>query len=226
LRVLVAAPVAGRSVSFGVAERHPGLAIAGVAACGGAAAFAVGGPVAAVAGALYPGLVVRAVLRRRAARRAGEATARALDAVAMLAADLRAGAVPDDALAAVAPVLSAAGPEPVRRLAERVAGAWLVAESSGAPLAGLLDRLEADARGLDRIRREGTAQAAGATATAWLLAGLPLAGIALGYGIGADPVRILLHTPIGMASAAVALLFQLAGLAWSSRLARAIGDAA
>ncbi len=225
LRMLVA-PTDTKRPAPGLLDRHPRLAMAGIGACAGAAAFVAGGPVAAVAGVLYPTLAVRALLRRRAAQRASEATARALDAVAMLAADLRAGAIPDDALAAVLPVLSAAGPAPVRRLAERVAGAWLVAESSGAPLAGLLDRLEADARGLDRIRREGAAQAAGAAATTWLLAALPVAGMALGYGIGADPVRILLHTPLGMASAGVALVFQLAGLAWSSRLARAIAEAA
>ena len=38
--------------------------------------------------------------------------------------------------------------------------------------------------------------------------------------MGADPLRILLHTPIGAACAGVAVLLQLVGLAWTNRLAR------
>ena len=62
------------------------------------------------------------------------------------------------------------------------------------------------------------AQAAGARATAWLLAGLPVGGIALGYGIGVDALDVLLHTPIGAGCAIAAAALQLAGLAWAERL--------
>jgi tight adherence protein B len=90
---------------------------------------------------------------------------------------------------------------------------------TGAPLADLLDRIEADARASDRVEAVAKAQRAGVHATALLLAGLPLAGIALGYAIGADPVHVLLHTPFGAGCALVALALQVAGLAWSTRLA-------
>ena len=76
-----------------------------------------------------------------------------------------------------------------------------LADRTGAPLAELVERIEADARSTDRGLAAAAAQAAGARATAWLLAALPLGGIGLGYGIGVDPVAVLLHTPVGGACA-------------------------
>ena len=51
-----------------------------------------------------------------------------------------------------------------------------------------------------------------------LLAALPLGGIALGYGIGADPLQVLLHTTLGAACAIGAVILQCAGLLWCDRL--------
>lgn len=104
------------------------------------------------------------------------------------------------------------------RLAELTAAVWRLAEQTGAPAADLVDRIEADARAADRSRATAAAQAAGARATALLLAALPIGGIALGYGIGVDPLRILLHTPSGAACAIGALLLQCGGLLWADRL--------
>ncbi|HET9517036.1 MAG TPA: hypothetical protein VFO77_04855 [Actinoplanes sp.] len=106
----------------------------------------------------------------------------------------------------------------VHRLCELTAAGWRLAERTGAPVADLIDRIEADARAVDRARAATAAQAAGARATALLLAGLPAGGIALGYGIGADPLAVLLHTPLGAACATGAVLLQLGGLAWAERL--------
>jgi tight adherence protein B len=44
--------------------------------------------------------------------------------------------------------------------------------------------------------------------------------VAVGYGIGADPLRMLLHTPVGAACVGLACAFQLAGLLWTERLSR------
>ena len=120
-------------------------------------------------------------------------------------------------------------------------GGWpgLVAGSVGAVLLGrYLGRLEpaerrreraaagldlpyaADLRGLDRVRLTAAAHAAGTRATAGLLAVLPLAGIGVGYGMGADPLHVLLHTPVGAGCLLAALLLQLAGLGWTARLTR------
>jgi tight adherence protein B len=105
------------------------------------------------------------------------------------------------------------------RIAELTAAIWRLAEHTGAPAADLVERIEADARGADRTKASAAAQAAGAQATALLLAALPLGGIALGYGIGADPLQVLLHTPLGAGCAAIAVLLQSAGLLWADRLA-------
>ncbi|AXO32756.1 hypothetical protein [Micromonospora sp. B006] len=173
----------------------------------------LGGPVAALALATYGVLAARAVLRRHTHRAAALAHRRDLDRLAAVAADLRAGlpADLDD------------GPGRVARLA-RAAGK--LADSTGAPLADLLERIEADARAADRGLAAAADQAAGARATAWLLAALPLGGIGLGYGIGVDPVAVLLHTPVGGGSALAAVALQVGGLLWAERLGVTPGWAA
>lgn len=187
-----------------------------VAALGGAVTGALlGGPVAAVVLATYGGLAARAVLRRRTHRWAAAAHRRDLDRLAAVAADLRAGLPVDDGIDD--------GPGRVARLA-RAAGR--LADRTGAPLADLLERIEADARAADRGLAAAAAQAAGARATAWLLAALPLGGIGLGYGIGVDPVAVLLHTPVGAGSAVAAVALQVGGLLWAERLGVTPGRAA
>lgn len=93
-----------------------------------------------------------------------------------------------------------------------------LADRTGAPLAELLERVEADARAFDRGMAAAAAQSAGANATALLLAALPLGGVALGYGIGVDPLAVLLHTPVGAACALAAMGLQAGGLLWAERL--------
>ncbi len=181
----------------------------------GAAAAVVGttiagGPVAGLATAAYCGVATRILRRRRADQLASRSRERALDVMYCLAADLRAGA----------PVGTASTVERGDRLAWLVEALRRVADQTGAPLADLLERAAADARATDRISAVAAAQAAGAQATAWLLAALPAGGIALGYAIGADPLRVLLHTPIGAACAAGGIGLQVAGLVWADRLIR------
>ncbi|MEU5939493.1 hypothetical protein ABZ807_09905 [Micromonospora sp. NPDC047548] len=179
-----------------------GLVAAGL---GGLAA----GPVAGVLLGGYGVLGVRAVLRHRTARHAVGERRRRLDQLCGLAADLRAGLpvpTPDD---------------DGDRLGSLTRAAVRLADRTGAPLAELLERVEADARALDRGLAAASAQAAGARATALLLAALPLGGIGLGYGIGADPVAVLLHTPVGAVSAVTAMGLQIGGLLWAERLGSA-----
>ncbi|WP_425413613.1 type II secretion system F family protein [Micromonospora inyonensis] len=119
----------------------------------------------------------------------------------------------------------AAGPAPLDRIDRLTRAAIRLADRTGAPLAELVERIEADMRAMDRGLAAAAAQAAGARATAWLLAALPLGGIALGYGIGVDPVRVLLHTPVGAGCAVVATLLQVVGLLWAERLGATPGGA-
>ncbi|WP_433723977.1 type II secretion system F family protein [Actinoplanes sp. CA-051413] len=198
-----------------LADGSPRRAVGIAVAAGAVAGTTVGGPVAGLVLAVYGALGARAAVRRAARRRGVAARFRSLDGLNALAADLRAGL-------AVGAMPLAASPASSRdsdhRLAELTAAVLRLAERTGAPAADLVERIEADARAGDRSRATAAAQAAGAQATALLLAGLPVGGIALGYGIGVDPLEVLLGTPMGAACAIGAVLLQCAGLLWADRL--------
>jgi tight adherence protein B len=217
------------------AVRRPARLLLTAGATGGVAGVLLGGPVAGVVLAIYLVLAARAVVRRTVRRAAVAARARELDDLSALAAELRAGlprtAVPAASGTASAPVFgltstpasgAVSAPPSVAdpgRASTRVTAIWALADQTGAPAADLVERIEADARAADRARASAAAEAAGAQATAMLLAALPVGGILLGFGLGANPVRILLHTPVGAACAIAAVLLQSAGLLWAERLA-------
>ncbi|OIV35671.1 hypothetical protein BIV57_20285 [Mangrovactinospora gilvigrisea] len=204
-------------------------------------------PVPVVLG-LVAALVVRGALRRRAARVAAERAAREVAEVcAALAAELRAGCLAAVALEralAEEPDADADGgldrpallgaaryggdvPAALRRAgaapgAEGLAGlaaCWELASGRGAGLAAGVERLAASLRAAEALREEVRAQLAAPRSTALLLAVLPLIGVVLGTAMGANPVRILLHTAPGLGCLAVGLLLEAAGLAWTAALA-------
>lgn len=201
--------------------RSPRRSLLLAAVLGAGAGAVLAGPVTAVILAAYTALSVRAVLRRQTLRRREHARRRSLDQLCALAADLRAGLPVMSALNGARPDVTP--PEDSTRITDLARAAVSLADRTGAPLADLLDRIEADARAADRGLAAAAAQAAGARATAWLLAALPLGGIGLGYGIGVDPVSVLLHTPIGGGSAVVAVALQTGGLLWAERLGASPG---
>lgn len=208
--------ISGPSVVAGARTMRPTarvLPLAGLLA-GGVGAV-VGGPVAAVALASYGTVAVRAVLRWRTNRSTEQVRRRGLDQLCGLAADLRAGLPVPHALDVVAD-----GPDRLRQL---TSAAVRLADRTGAPLAELVERIEADARATDRGLAAAAAQAAGARATAWLLAALPVGGIGLGYGIGVDPVAVLLRSRVGGACAVLAVALQVVGLLWAERLSATPG---
>jgi tight adherence protein B len=100
-----------------------------------------------------------------------------------------------------------------------VGAAWAVAESTGAGLVEVLDPVVAGLRAQAAGRRSIDVALAGARATASLLAGLPLIGLAMGAGLGASPVDFLLDTPLGRWCLVVGLGLELVGLTWTERLA-------
>ena len=216
-----------------------------LAPAGAATALLVGAPLPLVAAAFVVPFAVRTLLRRRAARRAvtgrrGEC----VEVVHALAAELRAGRPPGAALSVVAascswvrePLSGAAtavrngadAATELRRVAdvpgcaafESVAAAWSVTDRVGGPVATVLERIGAGLEA-DRLHREAVdAALAGPRATTTLLAVLPLLGVALGRAMGADPVQLLLHRPLGWALLAAAAVLELLGLAWMRRIAR------
>ncbi|MFF3759368.1 type II secretion system F family protein [Streptomyces sp. NPDC002185] len=201
-------------------------------------------PLPLAAGVIAVPLVGR---RLRAAELRKERDARAERVVALCGAvvgELRAGWQPAQALSfaaretgalgeAEAPVLAAArfgGDVPgALRWAARQDGAdglagmaacWQVAVDGGAGLASGLDRLEAALREHREQRDRLRAELAGAWATVTVLALLPAAGLALGAALGADPLRVLLHTPAGLGCLVVGGALEAAGLWWATRIVR------
>ncbi len=221
--------------------RQPRFAAPAAALLAAALAGAIAAAVAAVAAAL----LARSMAAGRQARARSATRAAAGRSIAGLAAELRAGRSPIEALDAVAgaapkPVagalLAAAraaqlGADPAAALGEhagqvpamdQLAACWRVTNRTGAGLAEVADALAADLRATQRRRGELAVEVAASRASAKLLAGLPLVGIALGVSLGARPVHFLLHTGLGAAVLAVGLLFEIAGLVWTDRLIRGV----
>lgn len=105
---------------------------------------------------------------------------------------------------------------------DRIAAAWRIAERHGIALADLLDAARVDLLGRIRFRSRVESGMAGARATAIVLAGLPVLGIALGQMMGAGPVRVLLSGGLGGVLLVVGTALGCAGLAWSDRITRQV----
>ncbi|MFF4650944.1 type II secretion system F family protein [Streptomyces sp. NPDC001380] len=136
-----------------------------------------------------------------------------LDTTSLLAAARFAGDVPE-ALRRTARLPGAGG-------AAAIAACWQVASDSGAGLADALDRV-AEALRADRALRETVrGELAGPRTTAALLAVLPVVGLLLGGALGADPLRMLLHTPAGLGCLVAGAALEAAGLLWTARIVRA-----
>ncbi|MEU6088305.1 type II secretion system F family protein [Streptomyces sp. NPDC047085] len=186
--------------------------------------------------------------RMRLARQARSARERRADAVialcGALAGEVRAGRQPGEALLRAArdsgglgeaqgAVVAAArfgGDVPgALAMAARQPGAegllglaacWRVAVDQGAGLADGLDRLDGALRAERDQRADLRAQLSGARATALLLAALPALGLLLGSAMGADPLRVLLHSGAGLGCLVVGAVFEGAGMWWSARIVR------
>lgn len=216
-----------RRILMGIATGAAGRAASIQVVCGavvvaGTLGLATAGPVASATLAVYAGLAARLALRARR-RRAEERSHRAaVDAVAAVAAELRAGRPVAAALrdAAVALEGDAVVGEQAATVGRRLTAAVEVAASSGAPMADVLDRLDAHLRAAARAHAAAAAQSAGARTSTALLAGMPVFGVALGPLLGVNPLHTLLHTPLGAACLAAAVVLQLAGLAWAARLSQ------
>nr|WP_280339705.1 hypothetical protein [Nocardia neocaledoniensis] len=102
----------------------------------------------------------------------------------------------------------------------RIATAWRVAETHGLALAELLAAARTDLLGRTRFRDRTEAALAGARASATVLAGLPLVGIALGQLMGADPLTILFTSPAGEFLLPLGAALASCGLLWTDVITR------
>ncbi|MFI6375434.1 type II secretion system F family protein [Streptomyces sp. NPDC050546] len=162
----------------------------------------------------------------RAGRQPGEALLRAardcgglVDARATVLAAARFGGDVPGALEAAA---RQPGGEGLRGLA----ACWRVAVDQGAGLAAGLDRLTAALRVERDQRSDLRAQLAGARATAVMLACLPALGLLIGTALGAEPLRVLLHTAAGLGCLVIGGVLEGLGLWWVLRIVRGAEEAA
>jgi len=115
-------------------------------------------------------------------------------------------------------VLRSTGPAPLRSWLDRLADAWSLADRHGIPLADLLEAVRSDTEHRVRFAAEVQSRLAGPRATASVLAGLPLLGLALGQAVGAAPVRVLCQTPVGQVLLVIGAGLACVGVQWSARL--------
>ena len=188
-----------------------------------------------------PGRAAVARVRRAARASARTAARRAVvgELLDGLVAELRAGADPAPALLASARGLS--GLEDVVRAAGQPSGdaagalaavggaaaadlaaTWRVAERTGCALAAPLERLLEVHRDGERLRGEVAAQLAGPVATGHLLSGLPVAGIAMGTALGADPLGFLTGSAAGVVCLVLGVALVALGLRWTWAIASSV----
>jgi tight adherence protein B len=199
-------------------------------------------PTCAVIAAVGCGWAVR--------RRAAEGRKRAANATAVpivcrvLAAELRAGALPVRALsvaatsapsevaavlreAAAAERLGICAAGPLRRgpagaeSLRFVSMCWEVSSRTGGRLGPVLQRVGAALQAELDSAAAIDAELVGPRLSGRVMAVLPVAGVLLGAALGTDPIRFLLGTGAGAACLASAVGLDLLGLVWISRLANA-----
>jgi tight adherence protein B len=173
-------------------------------------------------------------LRRRAAciellealaaeLRAGRAASVALERAARAYPDLIPGALGAMRLGGDLPNAleqdSIAIAEPVLR---RLAACWRVGQDSGAGLADAVTRLAAATRESERIRLDLASRTAEPKATMRLLAVLPVFGVVMGIGLGADTIGWLLGTSLGRLTLTVGVGLDLLGVLWTHHMIRGI----
>jgi tight adherence protein B len=207
--------------------------------------FLLGAPVPLLVAAVVAAVAGPLGMRRRRHRQVvARRTSETVEMVFALAAEVRAGRPPGRALALVAATASElrfplhqasraveAGASAASELGSLavmpgcsgllgVAAAWQVTEAAGGPVADVLDRLgevlDADAQSRAAL----AAALAAPRATVALLAALPVLGVALGESLGAHPLDLLMHQPIGWALVCAAAVLDCIGIGWMQLLVR------
>lgn len=101
---------------------------------------------------------------------------------------------------------------------ERLAACWRLAHAHGLSIATLMRTAQRDIAERERFSARVDAAMAGPRATAAVLAGLPVAGMALGQLIGARPLAFLFGAGVGGWLLVAGVLLACTGLMWSDRI--------
>lgn len=202
-------------------------------------------PVAAAAVVVATTVVIRHRRARRRRQQIDEAVA-LQGALGVLVGELRAGAHPVTAFEAAAGESAGAVGAGLREVAararfgadvatgltdvargsvlapywQRLAICWRLAQDHGLAIAPLMRAAESDVVARQKYSSRLRSGMAGARASAGVLAGLPLLGIALGQLIGADPLRFLLGD--GAVVLLIGVVLSCLGVLWSDRITEVV----
>ncbi len=102
----------------------------------------------------------------------------------------------------------------------RLRRAWAVSAARGVPLAAVLSACIADLDDRAALQRLRAQQVAGPAVSGYVLAALPVAGIAMGAGMGSHPITVLLGSALGGALLVIGVGLCCAGLLWAGRIVR------
>lgn len=100
----------------------------------------------------------------------------------------------------------------------RIGIAWQTADQRGLPMIDMLGAVRSDLQARRGFADRTRAGLSGPRATATVLAGLPLLGIALGQATGAQPIQVLLGGGLGGVLLVAGTALAAAGVAWSERI--------
>lgn len=220
---------------------YPGLGVPAVLSVGAVGSLAGGrGAAIVLAAGIAVGTGWRLATWHVRMRAALEAQRRVAEACAALAAQVRVGRLPIEALATAAedcPILRRAssvqhlGGDVVAAweaqacqrgyggLAE-LARAWQISTQVGAPMAAALERVAEGLATEESVRAVVAGELAGPRATGKIMAFLPVAGLALGYALGGDPIGFLLQGLLGWTCLVGGVSLAAAGVLWVESLAQ------
>lgn len=109
---------------------------------------------------------------------------------------------------------------PVAEVVARLTSGWILAGRHGLAITPMIDAAVLDASERLSADTERASQVAGPRMSGYVMAGLPLMGLLLGVGMGADPVHVLTSTALGNVLLIVGVALTCAGLLWSARIVR------
>jgi len=234
-------PGRGRRWSWVSPKTGGGAGISVLAGVLGAAVAGVAGSVAATATAVTALFLIHSAL---AGRRERADLTDLIAGLRLLSRELRSGAAPPlaathaaGAASGVAVVVltelssgagargaAGSGSSPsvgaVADIRARLMAGWELAARQGLAITPMIDAVVADASGRLAADSERAGQVAGPRVSGYVMAALPVLGLLLGSGMGADPVQVLAHTGVGNVLLLVGVTLTCAGLLWSARIVR------
>ena len=213
----------------------------GISVLAGLLGAAAAGAAGFLAGAMAAATVLFLINSSLAGRRRHSDLTDLIAGLRLLARELRSGAAPALAaahaagtargvavtvltgLAAGAGAHASGNPGDMGAVAEiraRLMAGWELAARQGLAITPMIDAVVQDASERLAADSERAGQVAGPRVSGYVMAALPVLGLLLGAGMGADPVQVLAHSGIGNVLLVVGVTLTCIGLLWSASIVR------